>query len=276
MQVKLLLHVAEEMTSLSRIIRGIQAQQAEPYTVKIQPQFTFEQYPSLNLEEIEEKPLTMDEVLQERNRLLEEARLQIENERAQFEQYRQEQLSSIEQLKEVWAEEKLQLEQQAYEEAFSKGYDEGMQKAAAQMAVSIEKTNNLINLAQVNADKYIEEQEFIILDLALKAASKIVDYELDQNEEAFVSIVKRGLKGVRELENIKIYVGYDHYPLLTKYRDELAEMFPPDIQFLIFVHEDLQQEQCYIETSHGRVVVSIDEQLQELRLKLNEILESKE
>jgi len=33
---------------------------------------------------------------------------------------------------------------------------------------------------------------------------------------------------------------------------------------------------CYIETNHGRIMVSIDEQLNALRLKLHEILESKE
>ena len=32
--------------------------------------------------------------------------------------------------------------------------------------------------------------------------------------------------------------------------------------------------ECYIETNHGRIVVSIDEQLNELREKLVEIMES--
>ena len=45
---------------------------------------------------------------------------------------------------------------------------------------------------------------------------------------------------------------------------------------MIFVNEDLEDTECYIETNHGRIVVSIDEQLNELRLKLYEILDSKE
>ena len=120
------------------------------------------------------------------------------------------------------------------------------------------------------------EQEQLILDLAIKCAGKIIGYELDGKEEAFVSIIKRGLKEVRELQNIKVYISYEYYPLVSNYRDELAELFPPDVQFLIFVNEDLQDEQCYIETNHGRVIVSVDEQLQELRSKLSEILDSKE
>ena len=45
-------------------------------------------------------------------------------------------------------------------------------------------------------------------------------------------------------------------------------MFPSDVPFMIFVNEDLQNTESYIETNHGRIVVSIDEQLKELRLKL--------
>jgi flagellar assembly protein FliH len=269
---------AEEMTSLSRIIRGVQAQQLEKHTIEIQLRNMFTPEPIVPLESEEEKEsqLTLEEVLQERNRLLEEARLQIEAERAQFEVFQQSQLASVEQLKAVWEEEKIQLEQQAYDEAFSKGFEEGMQKATAQMIESIKVTNEIMDLARLNAEKYMLEQEQVILDLAIKCTEKIIGYELEAKDETFVSIIRRALKEVRELQNIKVYISYEYYPLVSNYRDELAELFPPDVQFLIFVNEDLQDEQCYIETNHGRVIVSLDEQLQELRAKLSEILESKE
>jgi len=44
----------------------------------------------------------------------------------------------------------------------------------------------------------------------------------------------------------------------------------------IFVDEDMNETDCYIETNHGRIVVSIDEQVQELRRKLVDILDSME
>ena len=223
-----------------------------------------------------EHQLTIEEVLEEKNRLLDEARRQIEQERESFENYQAAQLESIETLKKQWEEEKLQLQQQAYEQAFSQGYEEGIQKASSSMADSLKKANETIELATVNAEKYIEDQEKVILDLAMKVAEKILGYEIESNNEAFISVIKRALKEVRELNSIKLYVSQDYYALLSKYRDELAEMFPPDIQFLIFVNEDIQSLESYIETNHGRVIVSIDEQLNELRLKLNEFLDSKE
>ena len=77
-----------------------------------------------------------------------------------------------------------------------------------------------------------------------------------------------------ERKEIKLYVASTYYPLVTCGREELAEIFPPDVPFLIFVNEDLNDTECYIETNHGRIVVSVDEQLKELRSKLIELLES--
>jgi flagellar assembly protein FliH len=273
MLVKLLLRVAEEMTSLSRIIRGIQVNQIQTnIEIQLRNQFTQEQ--ETHNETIHVP--TMEEILEERDRLLQESMQQIEQQRFQFEQYQAEQMQAIEQLKQLWEEEKLQLQQDAYNEAFSQGYEEGIQKASSSMEETLQAVNEAIELAKVNADKYIEDQEQVILHLAMNSAEKIIGHELHSTEETYISIVKRALKEVREFKNIKVYVAAQYYSLVSKYRDELAEMFPPDVQFLIFVNEDLNELESYIETNHGRVIVSIDSQLQQLRLKLSEILDSKE
>ena len=220
--------------------------------------------------------LTIEDVMAERDRLLHEAMQQIEHERQQLEQYKQEQLQEIDQSKQLWEEEKLQLQQEAHNQAFSEGYEEGLQKASSSMEETLQLVNESMEAAKINAENYLEDQEQVILHLAIKSAEKIIGYELNYNDEAYLEIIKRALKEVRELSNIKVYVAAQYYPLVSKYRDELAEMFPPDVQFLIFVNEDLNELESYIETNHGRVIVSIDSQLQQLRLKLSEILDSKE
>ena len=263
------------MTSLSRIIRGIQANQIQTSKIEIQLRNQF--IPDLEFGQNEPIHVpTMEEVMADRERLLQESMQQIEQQRMQFEQYQAEQMQAIEQLKVLWEEEKLQLQQDAYNEAFSQGYEEGIQKATSSMEETLQVVNETVELAKVNADKYVEDQERVILHLAISSAEKIIGHELQSNEEAYVSIIKRALKEVREFQNIKVYVAAQYYSLVSTYRDELAEMFPPDVQFLIFVNEDLNELESYIETNHGRVIVSIDSQLQQLRLKLSEILDSKE
>lgn len=233
--------------------------------------------PEIEHDETSEIQITLEDVLAERDRILAEAKTTVEMEREGFEQEKQRHFQEIEQLKLSWEEERPIRVQEAYDEGFGQGYEDGNNKATEAMSASLKIANDVIVQAQENARKYIEDQEAVILELGLTAADRILGASLERNDELFVSIVRRGLKEAREMKEIKIYVSPTYHALITANRDELAEMFPTDVPFMIFVDEDLENDtDCFIETNHGRIVVSIDEQLNELRLKLSEILESKE
>lgn len=233
--------------------------------------------PEIDDDETSETQISLEDLLVERDRMLAEARATLQMEREAFEQDKQLHFQEIEQLKLSWEEERPIRVQEAYDEGFGQGYEDGNNKATEAMAASLKTANDVIVQAQENARKYIEDQEAVILELGLTAAERILGTSLERNDELFISIVKRGLKEAREMKEIKIYVSPAFHALITANRDELAEMFPTDVPFMIFVDEDLENDtDCFIETNHGRIVVSIDEQLNELRLKLSEILESKE
>ena len=262
---------------MSRIIRSTLAKQSEEKEITIQPFHLFQPDTVDGFEQLEEEPIiTREELLAERDQLLAVAMQKVELERQQFDQFRTEQLQMIAELKHMWEEEKLTLQQQAYEEGFAQGYEEGIQKANADMQQALQTANETMEYAKENAQAYIESQEVVILELALTATERILNTVLERDEEVFVSIIKRGLKEAREMKEIKIYVSPEYHAVVSKNRDELAEMFPTDVPFMIFVNEDLSNTDSYIETNHGRIVVSMDTQLNELRIKLREILDSKE
>ncbi|NLY79971.1 MAG: flagellar assembly protein FliH [Lysinibacillus sp.] len=260
---------------MSKIIRSSNA--IEKQTVEIEIRDIFAKQFDENIEEepIEEQ-VTLDEVYKERERILEETNFEIQSKRAEFEQYREAQLEEIEKLKQQWEEEKLLLQKEAYDEGFQQGYEEGVNKANADMESSLKLANETVENARINAMKYLEEQEHVILDIALKSAERIIGEAIEKDDALFLSVIRRGLKEARESKEVKLYVSPTYYKLVTENRDELAVMFPPDVPFLIFVNDDLNDTNSYIETNHGRIVVSIDEQLKELRSKLIEILESKD
>jgi flagellar assembly protein FliH len=262
---------------LSRIIRTFFQQQDEE-TKTIIPTHSFEKVEFVSdFEEMDATPqITQEQLLQERDQLLAHARQQIAYEQGQLENYRTQQLQAIEELKQLWEEEKRELEHQAYENGFAQGYEAGIQKATADMEQSLSEANETVAGAKDIAQQYIESQETVILELALKAADRILGYTLERDDEQYVAIIKRGLKEAREMKEIKIYVSPEYYKVVSKNYEELAEMFPTDVPFMIFVNEDLNVTDSYIETNNGRIVVSIDSQLNELRLKLREILDSKE
>lgn len=264
---------------MSRIIRSKNAQPGkENEVVEIKLQNFFEPIDYTEPEEIiDDMPqLTFEDIQQERQIMLQQATNEIERQKQQFEQFRNEQLEVIDALKQTWEEEKLILQQEAYDAGFAQGYEDGIQKANGDMQAALQAANETMSNAQKNAAAYVEAQEAVLLELALTAAERIVNIQLDRHDETFVSIIERGLKEAREMKEIKVYVSPHYHKLVTEHQAELAEMFPPTIQFLIFVNEDLQNTESYIETNHGRIVVSVDEQLKELRRQLYELIESKE
>lgn len=224
----------------------------------------------------QEPTLTMEEINAERDQILSIAKMEIEAQKQEFERYRQEQIENIDHLRKMWEEEKLVLEQNAYDQGFQQGYEEGMKKAQVDMQESYSLANKIIDDSRSMAQSYIEEQERVILELAISASERIIGTSLDRDDEVFLSIIKRGVKEAREMKEVKIYVSPRYHQLVSQHREELVEMFPTDVPLLVFVDEELNETECYIETNHGRIVVSVDEQLSELRIKLNEILDSKE
>ena len=260
--------VVEEMTSLSKVFR---------------PSTTVGTTKSIGIRNIfvptaEEghADLSLDLVLAERDRLLKNARDEIAAMRESIKNERLQLTKEIDVAREDWNEEKSILQQQAYDEGFQMGYEEGRQKALADMQGSITHANSIVVNSMNQAKDYLASQERVILELAIQAAGRIIGETLEADDERFLSIVRRGLKEVREMKEVKLYVSSRYHQLISGQMDELSAIFPPDVPFLLFVNEDLEDTECYIESNHGRVVVSIDKQLAELRTRLVELLESVE
>ncbi len=271
---KLLLLAVEEMTLLSRIYRpGTGNEQLNIRTIEIRdlmPTLTDDQ------EHTVVPAMSMENILAERDALLAQAKQQIANERQQFDGHCEQISAQLRQQQQSWEEEKIHLQQSAYDEGFSQGMEDGRQKAFENMAEMIQVTNNTMAQSEQNAHAYLERQEGVILQLAIRSAQRILNETLEAQPEKFVSIIQRALKEVRESEFVKIYVSTSNYGLLTANRDELVAMFPPDMPFMIFIDDVLGDQECYIDTNHGRLVATIDEQLNELRKHLSTILESVE
>lgn len=222
----------------------------------------------------EEQEITQESLVVERDRLIQEAKMRIETEKFELEQLRQTALEDIAAMKSAWEQEKTKLQQQAYEEGFQQGYEEGRNKSLSDMNESVKVANEVTIRSHENALKYIEDQEKVILGIAMKTAERILGTKLEKDEEQFLSIVKKGLKEVREMKEVKLYVSIGHYDFISSNRDELVSIFPPEVPFLIFANDDFDVNDCIIETNQGRIVVSVDEQLNMLKEQLFDLMES--
>ena len=175
--------------------------------------------------------------------------------------------------RENWIVEREKLMQEAYNAGFNQGEEEGRNKGYHEYQQRISEANEITERNKQQYDGYIQRAEKVIVSLGIACAEKIMNQKLQEEPEQFLSIVERGLKEVRDLPHIQIHVHPSRHKLLVENKSELEVMFPTDIQCFIYANDDLQPLECYIETNQGRVIVSVDSQLRELKLKLHHLLE---
>jgi flagellar assembly protein FliH len=181
--------------------------------------------------------------------------------------------SQIEREKEKWLVEREQLMQEAYNAGFLQGEEEGRNKGYQEYQQRLIEANDMTERNKQQYQDYIQNAEKVIVSLGIACAEKIMSRKLQEEPDHFFSIVERALKEVRDLPHIQIHVHPSKHKLLIENKNELEVMFPTDVQCFIYANDDLQPEECYIETNQGRVIVSVDSQLRELKQKLLHILE---
>ncbi|WP_064093712.1 flagellar assembly protein FliH [Rossellomorea aquimaris] len=178
----------------------------------------------------------------------------------------------IELERERWVIEREQLMQEAYNAGFQQGEQEGKRKGYQDYSAHLQQANDITEVNKQQYYSYIENAEKVILSLGVACAEKIINQKIVDEPENFISIIKRSLKEVRDLPEIQIHVHPSRHQLLNENKDELEVVFPSNVQCYIYANDELGRDECYIETSQGRIMVSVDIQLKELKQKLLEIL----
>ncbi|MBQ0139899.1 MAG: flagellar assembly protein FliH [Kurthia sp.] len=254
---------------MSRIIRH-STEQLNTKTIKVKS-FSFSDELT---SETPASSLSVQSLLDEQVKVREGLQQEVQQTRQQLEQQRQELQQEIQAARDSWLQEKEQLIQQAYDEGFTKGYEDGQVKIHEELSQKIAETNETVNSAIKNGQSYLNSQEHVILDLAIESAKRIVGRSLTEDPTAYMDIIKRALVEARDAEFIKVYTSSEYYTEVTNKRNELETLLPPNLLFTVFMDEKLQGSESYLESNHGRMIISMDSQLNELKKSLIEIMES--
>lgn len=177
--------------------------------------------------------------------------------------------------KQEWEQQKSMLAEESRQLGFEQGYQEGKNQGYADYRQTILFAQETVDASKRDYQNHIESSEKVILDLGVKIAGKILGEKLSA-EEGIISLVKRALKNSRDYKDIQLHVHPMHYQELLAQKEELIAIFPKDIDFYIYPDDELEETACIIESENGRIDASVDSQLEEIKIKLFEMLESEE
>jgi flagellar assembly protein FliH len=266
MQVRLLLHAGEETISLSRLIKSQWANSSteNQKVISIKSlQFHTEQDQDTVIHYDRQMEAVLTKAQIEADQMLKEASLQAQSirEKVSFE-------------KDAWEQEKKELIEQANREGFSQGFTEGKDQGYKEYQEALSFAKEVVQLSKKDYQQQIDSAEKTILSLGIKVAERIIGQKLEENESVFLSILKRALKEARDYHEVQLHVNPVHYGFILSQKEDLLTIFPNEGDIYIYPNEELSNESCIIESDNGRIDASVDSQLDEIKCRLLELLES--
>ncbi|WP_159462056.1 flagellar assembly protein FliH [Salirhabdus sp. Marseille-P4669] len=204
---------------------------------------------------LEQAKVTLQQAKRDADKLIEESNQQITLQKEQFEQ------------------EKQLIMEQVKKEAFSLGFEEGKKEAMQKYDQDLQVAFAIVKSAQEEQQKWIDKQDNVILEIALKAAERILHYTVQEDEKAFRSLVKGAMEEVSGLQSIALCVHPDDYQNMINVKQEIEQTIGNQASLSIFPNKELAKYSCIIETPFGQIDASIDTQLTELKTKLIDLLE---
>lgn len=139
------------------------------------------------------------------------------------------------------------------EEAWSKGYADGIEAAKEQNEAILAEAEQIRNSAAEEHDKILSELEKEIVELTMTVARKVVASELTTNREIIVKLVEEALATCSNKENAVVRVSAED----GKYLEENTEEFMSSIggadDIQLKCDSSLSPGDCILETSFGSI-----------------------
>ncbi|WP_162880742.1 flagellar assembly protein FliH [Paraliobacillus sediminis] len=171
-----------------------------------------------------------------------------------------------------WQEEKQRWIEEAKQIGYQDGFQVGKEESLKEYQALLDQAQEIIKLAEEEAQIILSRSEPTILRLGIAAASKIVQHKLVESD-AYVEITKKVLKEVLDQPSIRIFSNPRDFQTLQKYESELRLIIDTKADLIFYPDESLSEGDCIVETPFGKIDASVDSQLETLRHALLDIAE---
>ncbi|MCY7709591.1 flagellar assembly protein FliH [Bacillus safensis] len=227
-----------------------------------QVEFKREHHEEELVNETEASQLVLSDAEDQASRILEQANSELEKIMAEINQRRTD-----------FEEERIQLIEEAKQAGYQDGFQKGEADANMQYQAILDQANDIAGLARQDYEEKIESSAEQIVELAFELAKRVWN-AAEETKDQFLALVKQVISEVKEYDDISIYVDPEHYEHVMEYKDELIRILQKDTHLAIYSDEKAPKGTCYVETSFGKVEASVDTQLNQLKEKLLEVIDS--
>ena len=160
-----------------------------------------------------------------------------------------------------------------FEEGYAEGHPAGVADARGQcgdiLAKAQEECDRALREAYEAKDRLLQESEPRMLALALDIARKILGYELQNNEDAFMGMVKTAVSSLNGESRVTLHVHSDEYLQVFQSQESLRIPTPNGhVAATVKIDPSAPPGGCMVETDSGSMDISVEAQLEQIAVNL--------
>lgn len=168
--------------------------------------------------------------------------------------------AALEKLKEV--------QEQAYQEAYNMGLEEGRKEAFEKVSFELEeKLQGLEELLKTIGNlktDLLSFNESHLIQLSFKMAARLAKTELSDNNEAMLQILRDAVSLSQDEENITVRVAASQFEFLESLKQETGRELDFIKRIRFEPSDDITPGGCIVETNYGEVDSRIDQRIEQM------------
>ncbi|NLM01329.1 MAG: flagellar assembly protein FliH [Treponema sp.] len=160
---------------------------------------------------------------------------------------------------------------EAYNEGFSQGREEGFDDGKGEVNRLIERLHVILGKILDKRQEILDETEYQIIELVLLISRKVVKIISESQRSVIIANVVQALKKVKGRGDVTIRVNMADAKLTSEHIKEFTEAVESVKNITIAEDSTVEKGGCIVETDFGTIDARISSQLTELEQKILEI-----
>lgn len=159
---------------------------------------------------------------------------------------------------------------EGYEKGYQEGFDSGKEVADKLIAEANDIKRNYLN----EKEKVLGSIEEDVINLTFEICEKILNQKLIEDEEVVTNMVIKGIKSLNTKDSVTIRVSEYDFEKVEQSKEKILTKASLIESIEVKKDINLNKGDCIIESSKGNVDVSLSLQIEEMKSKINDLLDS--
>lgn len=161
------------------------------------------------------------------------------------------------------------------DEAWTKGYNEGMDSAGNEYENKLQEAEEIKRTAAREHDEMLKSMEKEIIAMALEIAKKVIGEEIRANQESMLSVARQAIEKCSNKNNMVIRVSGENFNYINKNVDKLLLNAQGTDGIEVRPDLSLKPGDCSIDTPFGSVDAGVQTKLFKIEEAFNKLTEEK-